>query len=139
MTSDETVPVPVEFRWLVDDLGAIVVERGYWPEAFGNWAITFACDNFFLQVFCDRGDINVALRSRHGSTEWHSLDLVRNLLCDRPASEDASIAQLSQFARDHYARINELFAPSAMAVTEQRLGEFGKRRLHEMFPGSIAE
>ena len=89
MSADESSGLPMEFRFLVDELGFRLSSCEVSPY-FGNSSITLVGDSINVRVSRDRGIVDVEVSPSHSPEAWKPLELISQIIPGRNASANTS-------------------------------------------------
>ena len=135
---------PKIFLCTIKDLQLEIIDEKYDAEAFGNFYITLAADEFLIQYSNDRGDLYLEIASKYAPSKWHSLSFYKNLITHRrPINSDEDICdlqnikQLNSFLVQEYDLINDLLNRDNYKHTLEKLGALLKEEFKRKYPGAV--
>lgn len=123
------------FQDLCDTSGFRITVADHQPDVFGNIQVIASNDRYSIDYRRDRGDESVFVVV---AGKEYLVDDVRELLNVR-TSEPSDLQSELAFLRGELNEIDRLFSKDSLDASIKALEAMRVRRLHRMFPGSVAE
>ncbi len=82
----------------------------------------------------DRGDWFVEASGCMPSSKWYELSLIKTLFGGNPSTHPMSLDRQMELLQNELRRIEELFGPEQLAMTEGKLNHIQNERAKRLFP-----
>ena len=128
--------VLAHMSFLYKDFDCRIIDSMHSDSFGGEGLLTFRCNDFELRIVKDRGDLFLDFRSpkfdkRHD--DWHSFDVVRQLITGQVQDRSILGADCVIFVRENFDSIRELFSRKNAGKTVAALKKLEKERAKRLF------
>ena len=138
MNGRETVHLPSQFQFLVDDFGFRIVASDVSPY-FDNMSVVLANNCLNVRISRDRGILDAEVSPNFAPETWKPLGLLRQVALRLDSGEIMTIDVQADFLRSGYDTVVAMLLPENLDHTSELIRQVGKARFSSLFPGQVEE